>query len=266
MTGGGTPSAVTVGQYLASQQWGELEAPKHLWGFGGLNGGLLLAVLAERAQRSAEEMPLRSVSGRFHRAVRSACTIETTELKGRGSVRSYAAQAVADGGILADATVVLGAQQSQGFPARAAPSPEAPVPARSPVFPVPRDFVPASSQVEIRLAAPQRPYGGHAEATLLAWLRITTDDLAPDAQRLLFLLDMIAPSYAALLEAPAPIPTVELSVQFTGALRADASPWVLVSARTRHAPGDGWVVEDFDAWSERGDHLATARQVRVIRD
>ena len=256
---------LTVGGYLADLAHDQLEAPSHLWGFGGLQGGMILAVLAERAQRRAPGMPIRSVTGRYHRPVRGEFRVEAATLKDRGTVLAFASCARSGDMTLADATVVLGAGQSTGYPVRAVSAPPVPAPERCPVFPVPREFVPASSQVEIRLAGPNVPYGGQADAKLLAWVRVTSDDLTPDSLRLLFLLDMLAPSYSAVLDSLVPMPTLELSVQFTGS-PLEPSPWVLLSARTRHAPGDGWLVEDFDAWAPDGTHIATARQVRIIRD
>lgn len=266
MSFGDTSASMPIDRYLASLGREELDAPEHLWGFGGLHGGLLLAVLAERAQRSAPGVPLRSVTGRYHRAVRDRFTVSAVPLKERGSVLAFATQARSGETLFADATVMLGTAQSDRFPSRTLQAPPVPPPAACPVLPVPREFVPASSQVQVRLAGPNQPYGAQPDAQLLAWVRITTDDLAPDTLRLLFLLDVLAPSYSAVLDEMRPVPTLELGAQFTGPLREDASPWLLLSARTDHAPGDGWLIEDFDAWAEGGQHVAAARQTRIIRD
>ncbi|WP_168223297.1 acyl-CoA thioesterase II [Plantibacter sp. M259] len=256
-----------VREYLDSLSRNGYEAPSHLWGFGGLHGGLILAALTERAHRLAPGVSVRSVTGRFHRTIREDFSVNVSALKGRGSVLAYSTWAQSGDTVLADATVVLGAPQSARFPATSAPMPDVPAPADCDVFPVPREFVPASAQVEIRLAGPGQPYSGQSEPKLLAWVRVITDDVPPDQLRILFILDMLAPSYSAVLDSLVPMPTLELGVQFTQSSPADnRSPWVLVSAHTRNAPGDGWLFEEFDAWTEDGTHLAAARQIRIIRD
>lgn len=260
-------ASLEVREYLDSLSRNGYEAPSHLWGFGGLHGGLILAALTERARRLAPDVPVRSVTGRFHRAVREEFAVNASALKTGGSVLAFSTWAQSGDTVLADATVVLGAPQSVRFPAASAPMPDVPPPADCDVFPVPREFVPASAQVETRLAGSGRPYSGQSEPKLLAWVRIITDDVPPDQLRLLFLLDMLAPSYSAVLGSLIPMPTLELGVQFTQSPPADnSSPWVLISAHTRNAPGDGWLFEDFDAWTEDGTHIATARQIRIIRD
>lgn len=78
-------------------------------------------------------------------------------------------------------------------------------------------------------------------------------------------MDSLAPSYAALLDAPVAIPTVTFSVTLSGAFASKSSPWILLRARTELESEDGWLHERLDAWTPEGVHLASAEQLRVVR-
>ncbi|MFC6561097.1 hypothetical protein [Nonomuraea cavernae] len=110
-----------------------------------------------------------------------------------------------------------------------------------------------------------RPYAGGAEPELTAWIRLLEDDEPPDVHRLALLMDGLAPSYAAVLSELALLPTVEFAVGPAIGLLRTASPWVLLRARTHRASADGWVDEGIDAWGPDGDHLGSARQLRLVR-
>ncbi len=110
-----------------------------------------------------------------------------------------------------------------------------------------------------------RPYAGGADPELVAWVRLIEDDAPPDALRLVFLMDALAPSYAAIMSTLQLIPTVEMSVSVDDGSDDARSPWVLLRARTRIASASGWTTEEIDAWGPDGAHLACARQTRFAR-
>jgi hypothetical protein len=138
------------------------------------------------------------------------------------------------------------------------PMPVAPPPSQCPVFAVPPAFAPFSRHTEIRPVGSARPFRGGPEPELLAWLRLTDDDLPPDEARLVRLMDALAPSYAAVLDAPTPIPSVTFTVTPGHGLPAAMSPWVLLRARTSACGRDGWLLERLDAWAPDGTHLGSA--------
>ena len=76
------------------------------------------------------------------------------------------------------------------------------------------------------------------------------------------LIDALAPSYAAVMTAPGPVPTTEITVRPGIGLRSASSPWVLVRAVTRSASADGWIDEQLDVWGIDGTHLASALPLR----
>jgi len=81
---------------------------------------------------------------------------------------------------------------------------------------------------------------------------------------MIMLMDALAPSYAAILTAPQPIPMVELTVRCADGLAGTTSPWILLRASTTWASADGWLNEHIDAWDPAGTHLASAGQLRTV--
>lgn len=258
--------ALTVGQFLATTESGPVDVPQHLHGFGGLHGGLALARLtATMAAGTTPAGTLRAASGHFHRPLRDRFT-PTTYLRRSGSRASTVAADAVDrnGDVLLSATAVFGPPGDVGT---IVPGPGIPPGAADPhawdVFAIPTEFVPVAAATEIRPVGPDRPYTGGDRAELTAWVRMVDDETPPDPLRLIFLLDSLAPSFAAVLTEPRPVPTVELSVRPQPRSRP-TSPWVLLRAGTLAAQ-DGWIDEHIDAWDVDGTHLGSARQLRIVR-
>ncbi|WP_235989458.1 thioesterase family protein [Streptomyces ureilyticus] len=256
------------GRLLARGLDGPVEAAPHLWGFGGLHGGLTLALLTSAMRRSVPaDAELRTVTARFHRSLTGRFDVEAAVLR-PGTVTTLTARAVqADSGPgpEADATATFAPRR----PARTAPvspaPPVAPPPQDCELFTIPPEFVPISTFMEIRPVGPNRPYSGCAEPELTAWIRFTEDDLPPDTDRFLTLIDALAPSYAAVLTDLRLVPTLELTVRPTPGLAHASSPWILLRARTHRADAGGWVDEHIDAWDGAGTHLGSAYQLRLVR-
>lgn len=243
-----------------------IDAEPHLWGFGGVHGGLTLAMLT-RAM-SAEAPPdarLRTASARMHRPIDGPFAV-STELVRAGRTTTVSARAAVDTDVRAHATAsfatVQGAAPSS-HPAFAAGPPRAPAPERCERFAVPPEFVPISAFMEVRPVGPNRPYAGGDEPALTAWIRLIEDNDPLDAYRLLVLLDALAPSYAAVLGALQMIPTFELGARIVDPPRS-TSPWTLLHARTVWATADGWLEEHIDAWDLGGVHIASAHQLRRV--
>jgi hypothetical protein len=68
----------------ARSQAGSARAPdprRPLRGFGGIHGGLALALMTSAMQRQAAGEPLRSVTGRYHRPITGEFRIEVTPIR-----------------------------------------------------------------------------------------------------------------------------------------------------------------------------------------
>jgi acyl-coenzyme A thioesterase PaaI-like protein len=246
-----------------------------LRGFGGLHGGLTLALLARAMQQHVPDATLRSVTGRFDRPLRGPFRVDAAPTRvGRAvvSLRAVAVSDTLDPGSGATWTTVH-VRATATFSPVAPPQPSASIaPARPeapgldacPVFSVPVELAPFGQHTEIRPVGSNRPFGGGDVAELTAWVRFVGDDTPPDALGLVVLMDALAPSFAAVLTTPAALPTIELTVRPVATAAPPTSPWVLLQARTRTAH-DGWIDEQINAWSPEGTHLASASQLRLLR-
>lgn len=252
------------GQWLERPPQSAVEAPNHLWGFGALHGGLVLAALTRSSERETNDHGrLRSVTGRFHNAITGPfiTTPVSRQRPGRFTIDAVERES---GMLLASASLVTGRSRAASLTVVAPRCGSVPPPEDCEPYAIPVEFVPISAFMEIRPIGPNRPYAGCDEAELLAWLRLTEDDRAPDLHRMILLLDALAPSYSAVLTSPRPVPTIELTVRPAAGLDEAASPWILLHAQTLMASSDGWLYERINAWDRNGDHLASADQLRVI--
>lgn len=257
-----TPPGRWLGQAdLAAS--GPIDPPAYLQGFGGLHGGLTLALLAKAACHDEDSGVIRSATVRLHRPVNQAFTIAITRPR-RGRASADAFSDAADRSLLASASLVTAPVRSQHLPLVAPECPSVPPHGNCERFAIPAGLVPIGQFLEVRPTDGIRPYAGGARPVLTAWLRLTEDDKPADPYRLIMLMDALAPSYAAILTAPQPVPTVELTVRCAdGSLRV-TSPWVLLRASTTWASADGWLNEHLDAWDAAGTHLASAYQLRTV--
>ena len=244
----------------------DIDPAPELWGFGGLHGGLTLALMLRATLSDGGERRVRSVTGQFLRSVREPAVIEVDPAGAGRTLSTVTARMRTAKGVTTTMTAVLSAPTSAPDPAPpiTVPAPDAPPPEACEVFTIPPEFVPFARHTEIRPVGTARPYTAGPTAELTAWIRLVDDDEPPDDARLVVLLDSLAPSYAAVLSALAPIPTIELSVRPTPALDRAESPWVLVRARTNVAGESGWIDESLDAWGPDGAHLAHGSQLRLL--
>jgi acyl-CoA thioesterase len=238
-----------------------LAVDRSLWGFGGVHGGLVLA-LATAAMRSPALNALRSVTGHFLRPVRGDLTIETSDVRVGRTAQVVSATVSSAGRAALVATSTHGGVAASSAPIAPA-APEAPPPMDCDVFELPTEIVPFAAHTEIRPATPSRPFGGGDVAELTAWIRLRGDDAPVDEARLIVLVDALAPSYTATLRELVLVPTIELTVRPGTGLADASSPWALVRARSTAASEDGWIEESIDAWTPQGAHLGSARQLRL---
>ncbi|WP_198653663.1 thioesterase family protein [Actinocorallia populi] len=247
--------ALTPGAFLDAPAGGLIEADRGLWGSDGLHGGLSLALMAGAMSAHLPGRALESATIRFHRPITEAFRLET-ELDGFGrTLPTATARAFTGLGPCADATAVFASAHTGGHRVVTRPAPAVPGPERCERLVVPPETMPVASHLDIRPAGPALPRSGGTAPVRTAWIRLTEDDTPPDFRRLVFLLDVPAPSR----------PTVQLTAHPGLGLSRASSPWVLVRAATRPAAGDGWTDERVDAWGPDGLHLGSARRLRVVR-
>jgi hypothetical protein len=262
-------SATLAQLWDASQPEALIGLDRSWWGWGGVHGGLTLSLMTAAMQRSAEGRTLQQVSAQFRRSLREPFRLNVSE-QGAGKKVSWFGAQVLDGEQVAVSANAIYSASGQprtldGVRSVSPEMPSAPPADQCPVFHVPLEFVPFARHTEIRTVGSARPYGGGAEPELLAWVRLTDDDLPPDDARLVVLMDALAPSYSAIFSTPVAIPTVTLTVAPGNGLAAASSPWVLLRARTDICRSDGWLLERLDAWAPDGAHLGSGEQLRVLK-
>src|SRR5690348_7063517 len=217
-----------------------IDPPVHLRGFGGLHGGLTLALLAKAARCGGDDGVMRSATVRFHHPVSQAFTMAITRPR-RGRVSVDALSFAGDRSLMASASLVTAPVRTQWLPPVGPDCPSVRPPGDCERFAVPAGLVPIGQFLEVRPTDDRRPYAGGARPVLTAWLRLTEDDEPPAPDRMIMLMDALAPSYAAILTAPQPIPTVELTVRCADGLAGATSPWILL--RVNHLGVGGWVAQ-----------------------
>jgi hypothetical protein len=249
----------------AARRDGPLALGEPLWGFGGVQGGLALALLTEAMRVRAQGRELRYVSARYRRPLRERVDIAVVDDVVGKSVSWLSARASAQGATSVEASAAfVGVGRSSVTPV-SPPKPDAPAPAECSVFTIPLGFVPFARRTEVRFVGGGLPYSGRSRPELLAWVRFVEDDLPPTDSRLVILMDCLPPSFAALLHSLTPIPTVTFTVTPGNGLSRATSPWVLLRARTESSTPDGWLLERIDAWTPEGAHLGSAEQVRIVK-
>lgn len=241
----------------------ELTLPPSLWGFGGVHGGLALALVVRAMQRAAGDRTLRSIHAQFKKPLRDPFVVEVDD-EGQGRTVSWiGARAIVHGTATLRASAVFSVGDSG--PAHASPAmPDVAQPENCPTVGIPREHAPPFlRRTELRPVGSARPYTGGPKPELTAWLRLVDDDVPPDDSRLIVLMDSLAPSYLAVLRAPVALPTVTYSVSIGSGLAQASSPWILVRARTDLASHD-WVYERLDAWAPDGTYLGAGEQLRLV--
>lgn len=257
--------ARTPGALLRQPHGSRFDLDRRLWGFGGVLGGLSLALLtAEMSERVPDATP-RSVVARFHRPITGEFTVSASVVRAGRALSTVAGQCASGSGLNLDATAVFSSVPPGQFPVVAPEFPVVPEPADCESYPV-SDDVPVVKFVDIRPVDENRPLAGGPRPELNAWVRCTEDDDAPDARRLIFLFDVLPPAFYSMVVRRYLIPTVELSIHFAGNIGTASSPWVLLRAKTRAIDSGGVLTEQVDAWGADGTYLGTAHQLRLARE
>ncbi len=241
---------------------GRFSPSQNLWGYGGLHGGLTLALLAQAMQQQLPTKRIVQISANIPKNVRGPFEI-VVEVEHTGRTATHMkARAVIGDQFLAGASAVFADISSQVSGAVVAPNmPAVPAALQCAPFKPPN---PVSKRTELRPVGDRRPFQGGNIPELTAWLRVRGDDTPVEFFRLAFLMDALAPSYSAILDKPVMIPTVTITMYPSFFRAAASSPWVLLKAVTKVCAEGGWIEEHIDAWGEDGMFLGSASQRRLV--
>jgi len=142
--------------------------------------------------------------------------------------------------------------------------------ARAPAVPSPDDLAPLTAtvpipireQFELRPLWGAAPFSGADEATVGGWIR-TTDHRPLDWLLVAALTDAWYPAAFPVLDRPAAMPTVDLTIHFRAQPPPNANGWALARFRSRLAR-DGFVEEDGELWTPDGTLVAQSRQLALM--
>jgi hypothetical protein len=257
---------VSIADFLDSSEHIDTAERTALNGFNGLHGGVAVAMLVRRMRTMVPTgRELVAVTARFIRPLAGPMIVDT-DLERNGSVLSVVrSTAASDKGTSVEAVGTFGTSASRDI-TTFAPEMPAGIRSRADAAPIdfPVEFVPIFERMEIRAATEELPYSGAAQPVLCGWVRLR-DYVALNDERVMILIDALAPSYSAVLTELKAVPTVELSVQLSDGVIDAEFDWVLVRAQTTHIDARGFVRETIDVWAEGGRHLASCTQLRIVR-
>ena len=238
------------------------------WGIGDkLNGGYLLAVLAEAATAvtGPEQPHPEAVSAHFVAAPEPGPAEVSVRLLRRGRTAAQVHAVLSAGGRrCVEALLTCGRLAPATRPYwSGVRAPEVPAEADCvPVPPHPQVPVPLFDTISVRLTpdsvgfAAGRPTG---RAELTGWVRIPPD--RPDPAALLLALDALPPATFDLGLVTSWVPTLELTCY----LRALPAPGPLLVRQQARLVAAERVDEECDVWDATGALVASAHQLAAIR-
>jgi len=232
------------------------------------NGGVLAALMlrAAQAELDAQAPPPRTIACHYLAAPAPGPATLAVKVLRRGprvSVCDVRLSDPAASRIACQATIVLSAARPQptalAREAPAAPAPEslaalgAEAAARMPAM---------FSLLELRPVFGAPPFSGAEHALSGGWISLRGDRAALDAARLCALCDLWWPAVFSLLERPAAVPTIQLTVYLRRTAHPASGP---VFARFETTViAEGHLEESGELWSAAGELLAESRQLALL--
>jgi acyl-CoA thioesterase len=235
------------------------------WIARGPNGGFLAAIIvrALTATVDDEARAPRALTIHFTAAPREGAVRIATQIQRVGrSLTTVTARMEQDRRLIA---LVLGAfsiERDGAIEFDDTPAPDVAGPEEAVVVERRSDLPPFSAQWDMRAAIGGRPFAGAGDAVAGGWIR-PHDPQPVDAALVAQLTDAWFPAVFRRLEAPNPVPTVDLTIHFREHLPLPAD-WVLCRFTSRLAR-HGFVEEDGELWSRDGRLIAQSRQLALLQ-
>jgi acyl-CoA thioesterase len=233
----------------------------------GPNGGYIAALILRtlEAQVGDPDRAPRSLTLHYLRPPSPGpCVVEVAVERAGRTLTSLSARLVQDDRTM---VVALGAFAAD-FPTvadYATPGPRVALPDRLHVVPAGPDVPPIAERTALAPVFGPEPMSGGDEALLGGWLRLAQPRPA-DAAALAFYADAWFPSPFTRLTAPAPAPTIDLTIHFRTRLpHPGMAPEDPVLARFRSTTSHGgFFEEDGELWAPDGTLLAQSRQLALL--
>lgn len=236
----------------------------------GVFGGMVLALFERGFARShghGSARPLRSITCSFCAPMlNDVCTLRIRVLREGGSVSFLDGTLHGDGEIIAHASAVYAAPRRLPVSWVEVPPPEVQPPAAIPELPADLPGLPAFSRhVEYRYGLGGIPFTGGETALTGGWSRLREERFV-DVPWVLATLDAWPPPGFVRLDRPAAAATLCISCELSprvADLPAEGHRHTLFASESAFA-ADGYCHEKAHLWSESGELLARATQVRAI--
>lgn len=128
------------------------------------------------------------------------------------------------------------------------------------------NYPPIARRFEFWGAIGRRPFSGADKADTGGWLRLR-EPAAVDAPLLALMVDAWLPAVFPVLEVPAFVPTIDLTIHFRnpGAAAAQRPDEPLLARYRSTTSRDGYIEEDGWVWASDGTLLAQSRQLALLR-
>ncbi|MFL5896466.1 MAG: acyl-CoA thioesterase [Thermoleophilaceae bacterium] len=251
-----TPSG--PGRYRASvnRDW---------WIAFGPNGGFIAAIVVRALQAAVgddERIP-RSLTIHYTAApAEGALEVATTIERAGRSLTTVSGRVEQDGKLIALAIGAFSRDRSAGIEFDDARAPDVASPEDAFVIEQDPRMPPFSAQWDMRAAIGGPPFAAGDEAVVGGWIR-PREPQPLDAALVSQLTDAWFPAVFRRLDAPNPVPTIDLTIHFRSQLPLPPD-WVLVRFVSRVAR-HGFVEEDGELWSRDGTLIAQSRQLALLR-
>jgi Thioesterase-like superfamily len=253
-------TALGDGRYAANilPDWNGPAAP---------NGGILVAAMlrAAEAELGPGAPAPRTVAAHFLDAPAIGSAQLQVEVLRRGKRVSACEVRLVQGKRLASsATFVFSAPRAQAATLSRPPPHELPDPASVPECDLGRlpGAPPLFRAVTLRPTLGAPPFSGAAEALTGGWMALRDDGAPLDPARLCALADLWWPAAFTVLEQPAAVPTIQLTVYLRSITRA-VSPPVFARFETR-VIAEAHLEESGELWSSDGELLVESRQLALL--
>lgn len=230
------------------------------------NGGILAATMlrAAQAELGPDGPPPRTVAAHFLAAPAAGDVEVNVEVLRAGKRVSACDVRLVQGRLLvAQATIMASAARPQA--AQLTPDPPA-MPDLADTAPVAAGQFPSApalfGQLDIRPALGPPIFGRADRALTGGWMALRGDDGPLDPARLCALTDLWWPAVFAMLDRPAAVPTIQLTVHLRTVTRAVRGP-VFARFETRQI-AEGHLDESGELWSSEGELLVESRQLALL--
>jgi len=266
---GGAPSlfersvAVTgrgAGLYDAEvrPEWNDPAAP---------NGGILAALMlrAARAELGGDSPPARTLAAQYLEApVPGAAQLRVEVLRQGKRVRAAEVRLIQAQRLAATATIIFSAARAQAATLSRAPKEPLPDPddlAES-IFGRLPGAPPLFDAVRLAPVLGPPPFTSGEAALTGGWLALRDDDAPLDAARLCAMTDLWWPAAFGILDRPAGLPTIQLTIHLR-VTEPTVTPPVFARFETQTV-AEAHLEESGELWSRDGTLLAESRQLALL--